>query len=35
MIAVLENIIKEREKKYLEEFKVKSYKLSMLFSELE
>uniref|UniRef100_F6U449 Coiled-coil domain containing 92 n=1 Tax=Equus caballus TaxID=9796 RepID=F6U449_HORSE len=35
MIAVLENTIKEREKKYLEELKVKSHKLSMLSSELE
>lgn len=35
MIIVLENIIKEWEKKYLEELKVKSYKLILLFSELE
>ncbi|KAM5311748.1 coiled-coil domain-containing protein 92 isoform 1-T3 [Glossophaga mutica] len=35
MIAVLENTIKEREKRYLEELKVKSHKLNMLSSELE
>ncbi|KAG9487626.1 coiled-coil domain-containing protein 92 [Eleutherodactylus coqui] len=35
MIMVLENTIKEREKKYLEELKVKSHKLNMLSSELE
>ncbi|MBN3296579.1 coiled-coil domain-containing protein 92 [Amia ocellicauda] len=35
MISVLENTIKEREKKYLEELKTKSHKLSMLSSELE
>ncbi|XP_072809491.1 coiled-coil domain-containing protein 92 isoform X2 [Vicugna pacos] len=35
LIAVLENTIKEREKKYLEELKVKSHKLGMLSSELE
>lgn len=35
MIAVLENTVKEREKKYLEELKVKSHKLNMLSSELE
>ncbi|XP_043924477.1 coiled-coil domain-containing protein 92 isoform X2 [Protopterus annectens] len=35
MITVLENTIKEREKKYLEELKVKSHKLSMLSNELE
>lgn len=32
---VLENTIKEREKKYLEELKMKSHKLNMLSSELE
>ncbi|XP_072367539.1 coiled-coil domain-containing protein 92 isoform X2 [Scyliorhinus torazame] len=35
MILVLENTMKEREKKYLEELKVKSHKLSMLSTELE
>ncbi|XP_078523751.1 coiled-coil domain-containing protein 92 [Lissotriton helveticus] len=35
MILVLENTIKEREKKYLEELKIKSHKLNMLSSELE
>uniref|UniRef100_A0A663DLT0 Coiled-coil domain containing 92 n=1 Tax=Aquila chrysaetos chrysaetos TaxID=223781 RepID=A0A663DLT0_AQUCH len=35
MIMVLENTIKEREKKYLEELKMKSHKLNMLSSELE
>ncbi|XP_030073962.1 coiled-coil domain-containing protein 92 [Microcaecilia unicolor] len=35
MILVLENTIKEREKKYLEELKMKSHKLNMLSSELE
>uniref|UniRef100_W5MFS2 Coiled-coil domain containing 92 n=1 Tax=Lepisosteus oculatus TaxID=7918 RepID=W5MFS2_LEPOC len=35
MISVLENTIKEREKKYLEELKTKSHKLNMLSSELE
>ncbi|XP_032732353.1 coiled-coil domain-containing protein 92 isoform X1 [Lontra canadensis] len=35
VIAVLENTVKEREKKYLEELKVKSHKLNMLSSELE
>ncbi|XP_057601526.1 coiled-coil domain-containing protein 92 isoform X1 [Hippopotamus amphibius kiboko] len=35
MIAVLENTIKERERKYLEELKVKSHKLGVLTSELE
>nr|XP_010598108.1 LOW QUALITY PROTEIN: coiled-coil domain-containing protein 92 [Loxodonta africana] len=35
MILVLENTIREREKKYLEELKVKSHKLNMLASELE
>ncbi|XP_055003609.1 coiled-coil domain-containing protein 92 [Sorex araneus] len=35
MIAVLENTVKEREKKYLEELKVKSHKLSLLTGELE
>lgn len=35
MIAVLENTIKEREKRYLEELKVKSHKLNMLSGELE
>ncbi|VCX30761.1 unnamed protein product [Gulo gulo] len=35
MIAVLENTVKEREKKYLEELKVKSHKLNMLSGELE
>lgn len=34
-IAVLENTVREREKKYLEELKVKSHKLSMLSGELE
>ncbi|XP_069475796.1 coiled-coil domain-containing protein 92 [Ambystoma mexicanum] len=35
MIMVLETTIKEREKKYLEELKIKSHKLNMLSSELE
>ncbi|NXY84783.1 CCD92 protein, partial [Alcedo cyanopectus] len=35
MIMVLENTIKEREKKYLEELKTASHKLNMLWSELE
>lgn len=35
MMLVLENTIKEREKKYLEELKTKSHKLNMLSSELE
>ncbi|XP_043571264.1 coiled-coil domain-containing protein 92 [Chiloscyllium plagiosum] len=35
VIVVLENTMKEREKKYLEELKLKSHKLSMLSSELE
>lgn len=35
MILVLENTMKEREKKYLEELKMKSHKLNMLSSELE
>lgn len=35
MISVLENTIKEREKKYLEELKMKSHKLTVLSSELE
>lgn len=35
MILVLENTIKEREKKYLEELKVKSHKLTLLSGELE
>ncbi|XP_075391180.1 coiled-coil domain-containing protein 92 [Tenrec ecaudatus] len=35
MILVLENTLKEREKKYLEELKVKSHKLSLLSGELE
>ncbi|XP_006865427.1 PREDICTED: coiled-coil domain-containing protein 92 [Chrysochloris asiatica] len=35
MISVLENTVKEREKKYLEELKVKSHKLNMLSNELE
>ncbi|XP_016058672.1 PREDICTED: coiled-coil domain-containing protein 92 [Miniopterus natalensis] len=34
-IAVLENTVREREKRYLEELKVKSHKLSVLSSELE
>uniref|UniRef100_UPI00398F58FB coiled-coil domain-containing protein 92 n=1 Tax=Pristiophorus japonicus TaxID=55135 RepID=UPI00398F58FB len=34
-ILVLESTMKEREKKYLEELKLKSHKLSMLSSELE
>ncbi|XP_066116860.1 coiled-coil domain-containing protein 92 [Saccopteryx bilineata] len=34
-IAVLENTIKERERRYLEELKVKSHKLSVLSGELE
>lgn len=35
MISVLENTIKEREKKYLEELKIKSHKLAVLTGELE
>ncbi|KAG8515010.1 Coiled-coil domain-containing protein 92, partial [Galemys pyrenaicus] len=35
VIAVLESTVREREKKYLEELKVKSHRLSMLSSELE
>ncbi|KAM5199469.1 coiled-coil domain-containing protein 92 isoform 2-T3 [Hipposideros larvatus] len=35
MITVLENTIRERERKYLEELKVKSHKLNMLSGELE
>lgn len=35
MISVLENTIKEREKKYLEELKMKSHKLAILSGELE
>ncbi|XP_077571118.1 coiled-coil domain-containing protein 92 isoform X1 [Stigmatopora nigra] len=35
MIFVLENTIKEREKKYLEELKMKSHKLAVLSGELE
>uniref|UniRef100_H0WZ47 Coiled-coil domain containing 92 n=2 Tax=Otolemur garnettii TaxID=30611 RepID=H0WZ47_OTOGA len=35
MITVLENTIRERERKYLEELKVKSHKLNLLSSELE
>lgn len=35
LIAVLENTMREREKKYLEELKVKSHKLSVLSAELE
>lgn len=35
MISVLENTIKEREKKYLEELKMKSHKLAVLSGELE
>ncbi|KAJ8414815.1 hypothetical protein AAFF_G00023380 [Aldrovandia affinis] len=35
MISVLENTIKEREKKYLEELKAKSHKLAVLSGELE
>ncbi|XP_076010371.1 coiled-coil domain-containing protein 92 [Genypterus blacodes] len=35
MISVLENTIKEREKKYLEELKMKSHKLAVLTGELE
>jgi coiled-coil domain-containing protein 92 len=35
MIAVLENTVREREKRYLEELKVKSHKLSLLSAELE
>ncbi|XP_030215353.1 coiled-coil domain-containing protein 92 [Gadus morhua] len=35
MICVLENTIKEREKKYLEELKIKSHKLALLSGELE
>ncbi|KAG3279169.1 coiled-coil domain-containing protein 92 [Ictidomys tridecemlineatus] len=35
LMAVLENTLKEREKKYLEELKVKSHKLSLLSAELE
>lgn len=34
-IAVLENTLRERERKYLEELKVKSHKLSLLSGELE
>ncbi|KAL2767903.1 coiled-coil domain-containing protein 92 isoform 2 [Daubentonia madagascariensis] len=34
-ISVLENTLREREKKYLEELKVKSHKLSLLSGELE
>ncbi|XP_006894688.1 PREDICTED: coiled-coil domain-containing protein 92 [Elephantulus edwardii] len=35
MILVLENTVKERERKYLDELKVKSHKLSLLSAELE
>ncbi|XP_067087365.1 coiled-coil domain-containing protein 92 [Osmerus mordax] len=35
MISVLENTIKEREKKYLEELRMKSHKLAVLSGELE
>ncbi|KAJ6656635.1 hypothetical protein lerEdw1_003522 [Lerista edwardsae] len=35
VILVLENTMKEREKRYLEELKMKSHKLNMLSSELE
>lgn len=35
MIAVLESTAREREKKYLEELKVKSHRLSLLSAELE
>ncbi|XP_032899759.1 coiled-coil domain-containing protein 92 isoform X2 [Amblyraja radiata] len=35
VIMVLENTMKEREKKYLDELKMKSHKLSMLSSDLE
>ncbi|XP_072908122.1 coiled-coil domain-containing protein 92 [Hemitrygon akajei] len=35
VILVLENTMKEREKKYLEELKLKGHKLGMLSSELE
>ncbi|XP_023658790.1 coiled-coil domain-containing protein 92 [Paramormyrops kingsleyae] len=35
MISVLENTIKEREKKYLEELKLKSHRLAVLSGELE
>lgn len=35
MISVLENTIKEREKKYMEELKMKSHKLAVLSGELE
>ncbi|KAM6954712.1 coiled-coil domain-containing protein 92 [Aplochiton taeniatus] len=35
MISVLENTIKEREKKYLDELKTKSHKLAALSGELE
>ncbi|XP_069353545.1 coiled-coil domain-containing protein 92 isoform X1 [Eulemur rufifrons] len=35
MVAVLENTLRERERKYLEELKVKSHKLSLLSGELE
>ena len=35
MIMMLENAIKEQEKKYLEKLKAKSCKVKMLFSELE
>ncbi|CAL8247498.1 unnamed protein product [Merluccius merluccius] len=35
MISVLENTIKERERKYLEELRMKSHKLALLSGELE
>ncbi|XP_030645561.1 coiled-coil domain-containing protein 92 [Chanos chanos] len=35
MISVLENTIREREKKYLDELKLKSHKLAVLSGELE
>ncbi|XP_063081561.1 coiled-coil domain-containing protein 92 isoform X2 [Cavia porcellus] len=35
VIAVLENTVRERERKYLEELKVKSHRLSLLSGELE
>ncbi|XP_023576377.1 coiled-coil domain-containing protein 92 isoform X1 [Octodon degus] len=35
VITVLENAVREREKRYLEELKVKSHKLSLLSGELE
>ncbi|XP_021113289.1 coiled-coil domain-containing protein 92 isoform X1 [Heterocephalus glaber] len=35
MVAVLENTVREREKKYLEELKLKTHKLSLLSAELE